>query len=167
MNKYENGKLYMIYSLDSPVVLPYYGSTIESIPRRKSKHKSKYNCFIRGTSKGYYTCFDIIKRGNWDIGQIENYRCENLKELEAREGYYIENTPCVNKCIPGRDKLEVGREYWLTIKNKRNEFRRQKINCPYCNKLISRGGLTKHKKQTCKNKPINYSKSSSDSTDDC
>ena len=97
MNKYENGKMYMIYSLDSPVVLPYYGSTIESILRRKTKHKSKYTCFLRGTSNKNSSSFNIIKRGNWDMVLILNYPCETLKELKAREGYHIRNNPCVNK----------------------------------------------------------------------
>jgi len=166
MNKYENGKMYMIYSLDSPVVLPYYGSTIESIPRRKSKHKSKYNCFLRGTSKGYYSSFDIMKRGNWDMVLIENCPCENLKELERREGEYIRNNPCVNKYIAGRTQkewrdenreilIEKSRQRYFNNRESINEKKKKPGICSFCNKTFLRKDSVYRHKKTCPNKPIN------------
>ena len=171
----------MIYSLDSPVVLPYYGSTISSIPRRKTSHKSKYKRFIEGKTNKYYSSFDIMKRGNWDMVLIENCPCENLKELERREGEYIRNNPCVNKYIAGRTQkewreenreilieksrqryfnnhesnLEKKKKRWETNKDELNKIRRKKIICQYCNILLSSGALHRHQKKSCKSKPVN------------
>ena len=33
---------------------------------------------------------------------IESYPCASKEELNAREGYYIRNTECVNKLVAGR-----------------------------------------------------------------
>jgi len=42
MPEYSKGKIYMIYSTDSSVLLPYYGSTTLSLNRRFQVHKAHF-----------------------------------------------------------------------------------------------------------------------------
>ena len=151
MTKYQDSKIYMVYSKDSPVLLPYYGSTTQTIKRRKSKHKSSYQSFLKG-SYHYVTSFDIIKRGNWDIELMKNYPCNTKAELTLSEGYYIRNNPCVNIVIPGRTEKEYNDQYFEKNKDKINTEGRERTNCPYCSNEYSKGYLPKHKR-TCPNKP--------------
>ena len=47
MPDYSKSKIYMIYSKDSPVLLPYYGSTVATLKIRKGEHKTSYDRFLR------------------------------------------------------------------------------------------------------------------------
>ena len=47
---------------------------------------------------------------NPKIFLIENVPCNTIHELHSIEREYIENTECVNKCIPNRTKNEM-KEY--------------------------------------------------------
>ena len=39
---------------------------------------------------------------NCKIELVENYACNSKEELNAREGFYIQNNECVNKLVAGR-----------------------------------------------------------------
>ena len=91
MNKYENGK---IYKLTGSNGLVYYGSTIISLNRRLSNHKSKNNvCSSKSLE-------------NMKIELVENYPCNCKRELETRERWFIENNECINNKVPVRTKEE-------------------------------------------------------------
>jgi hypothetical protein len=100
-NKYQNGKIYLIYSKDYPLI--YYGSTCKTIKERLNKHEDDYKRFLNGKYDGI-TSYNIIELGNYDILLVEEYPCNSKKELDSREGYYIKRDfcLCVTKCIPGR-----------------------------------------------------------------
>ena len=49
-----------------------------------------------------FDIFDEYGIDNCKVIWIDDYPCNNKKELEAREGYYIESTKCINKIIVGR-----------------------------------------------------------------
>lgn len=75
----------------------YYGHTVKTLAQRLSTHKAQSN---RCTSK------EIIDRGDWEMIEVEKYPCANKKQAHAREGFWIRNNECVNKCIPGRTAEE-------------------------------------------------------------
>jgi hypothetical protein len=178
MNKYQNGKIYEIFDKDDLEAPGYFGSTCRTLKVRKACHKNKYTSFLNG-KHNYVTSFEIIREGNWDIKLIENFPCETNTELERREGFYIRNNPCVNKVVPGRtnkeyceDNKEKRAEYLKQFREQYKEKRakldkekyerdkerilarnREKINCPFCSKIMSRSSLCNHKKNVCKSKP--------------
>jgi hypothetical protein len=96
--RYVNGKIYKIVCNETNEV--YYGSTILSLKDRIIKHKCSLKCESR----------QIINRNNYYYELIEDYSCNNRKELETRERWYIENNKCINKIIPTRTLKEYYQE---------------------------------------------------------
>ena len=78
----------------------YIGSTIQTLKRRLNGHKTDYNRYLKNKFR-CISVFDIIKLGNYEIVLIEDYKCNSKKELEKREGYYIETMNCINKRVAG------------------------------------------------------------------
>jgi hypothetical protein len=61
------------------------------------------------STKNYCIC--LIRNGN--VGSIiakselvEDFPCDNKEQLRQREGWYIQNNPCVNKRVAGRSVQE-------------------------------------------------------------
>ena len=104
---------------------------------------------------------------------LQEYNCENKKQLEKRERYYIELLKSsLNGIIPTRtseewrlenkdkkieydkqyreenkDKiLKYQTEYKLENKDKLTEQKKQKVICNICNSEVSRNHLARHKK---------------------
>ena len=119
-NKYNNGKIYMVKC--NTTNLTYYGSTTGELETRLSRHKYCYNCYNKNKYH-YVTIFDILKNNNYQIYLIENVNCNNKKELQLREKYYIENNDCVNKYIPCRTKVEYNKTNKTKIKEYQDEYR--------------------------------------------
>ena len=95
MSKYQNGKIYKI--VDNTTGDVYIGSTTQCLSSRLSEHVST-------TKKNINKCTSkhIIENGDYTIALIEAYPCNNKNELHLRERYWIENTVCINRCIPTR-----------------------------------------------------------------
>jgi hypothetical protein len=104
--KYKNGKIYKLVSTQTDEV--YYGSTIDSLPKRKSKHKYSYKQWLENKCK-YTASFELFKFGDVEIVLVESFPCNSKYELFAREWYYIENNKCVNKCNPSSKNIDVKR----------------------------------------------------------
>ena len=151
---YSNGRIYFIEPIceheDNEF---YYGSTIQKLCKRMDKHRSSYKSWKNGKSQKVMCCdlFEKYGIGNCKIYLVELYPCKSKEELESREGYYIRNYNCVNKCTPGRtceeyynDNKDIilkhNREY--NKENKVNIRTKQciKIECP-CS-----GKYTRHNK---------------------
>ena len=79
MNKYHNGKIYEIVSGNTDMC--YVGSCIDTLTKRLAEHKHKNNSTA---SK------QIIDFGDCRIVLLEDYKCENRKELRIREQYWID-----------------------------------------------------------------------------
>ena len=92
---YSKGKIYKIISPSTG--LTYYGSTVESLSRRMSKHRSKFK-----TDKGNKAAFKVLSCDDAKIFLVEKYPCNDVEELRAREGWYQQNFECVNGRIAGR-----------------------------------------------------------------
>ncbi len=103
MPDYSKAKIYKIFSYENDDV--YYGSTVETLSSRMSKHRSKYKRYKDG-KYNYTTSFKILELTSAKIELVENYPCNSKEELLQREGYYIRNNNCVNKNIPDRTQKE-------------------------------------------------------------
>ena len=118
MTKYENSKIYKLINNEMPNMV-YYGSTIQSLTTRLSKHKSKTN-----------TCRSklLFEYGTVEIILLENYPCNSKDELIKRERYYIEDKECINKVIPGRtqkERYEANKEQILLKKREYDNGRKE------------------------------------------
>lgn len=96
MSKYQKGKIYKLVNDEMPDKI-YFGSTTQDLKLRLQGHKSKSN---KTTSK------ILFEKGNVKIILVEEYPCENRKQLEKKERNYIENNECINKVIPTRTQKE-------------------------------------------------------------
>ena len=98
MNRYEKGQIYKI--VDVGYNKCYIGSTCEALSRRFERHTSRYKRNVGDTRA--VLLFDEFGVENCRIERIEKLPCNSKEELLQREGYYIQNTECVNRCIAGR-----------------------------------------------------------------
>lgn len=131
-NKYQKGQIYKIVSPDFSKC--YIGSTCEGLSKRMARHRYKYQDYMRGKQLRKYTSFQLFDEygaENCKILLIIDYPCNSSKELRREEGYYIQNTDCINKHVAGRTKEE-----W---NNENTEHTRQYKHTYYLNK-------TKHNK---------------------
>ena len=100
------------------------------------KTKKKYLCQRLAQHKYDYknnekACMsrDIIKNGDYKIELIEE------TDDDTRERYWVENSECINKQIPGRTKKESNKEWY------ENNREKNKQNCKqYHNYIKSMGG---------------------------
>ena len=130
MVNYSEGKIYKIVCNITGDI--YIGSTCEKyLKTRLAKHIAKYKYYKKGNGT-LTTSFKILEKNNYDIILIENYKCNSKDELHARERYFIENTNCINKYIPGRKNKEYGKIYYEKNKEEikkyqatRTEYRKE------------------------------------------
>jgi len=115
MPDYQKGKIYKLYSNESPDEI-YIGSTTQSLCRRKQGHKDKKNC----NSKILFEKYEQVI-----IELIEYFPCNTREELNKKEGEYIRMTDCINKEIAGRTKKEWREENLDIIKEKNKVYREQ------------------------------------------
>ena len=125
---YSKGKIYKINVDGSDLV--YYGSTCQTLAQRMTAHRSSYKNWKAGTNKKKCTSHKIFEIGDPIITWIEDYPCEREEHLVARERWYMDNNPCVNKQRPGgrtikeyreehKDKIaEYNKKYWASNKDK-------------------------------------------------
>jgi len=140
----------------------YYGSTIQTLKRRLSKHKcdaKTKNC----SSKILFQDGSIPK-----IVLVEEVKFDDIKELREREGYYIRNLDCVNKDIPNRTQEEYKLYYKEYMKQYReankqyreasNEQAKVKISCE-CGSLVVKHTIQRHRRSKKHLKYIDQNKS--------
>ena len=147
----------------------YIGSTIETLKERQRKHNISLK---KKTYKLYETCKanDIT---NITLIEIEKVKVNNKLELKIIEQEYINKLePTLNTIkayrteeeIKNRNKIsrkiymennklkinEKTKEYYEINKLKLKEKRKEKIKCEFCEKEMTQGCLTRHKKRNCK-----------------
>ena len=108
---YKQAKIYRIEVVNDASAPVYIGSTTKKyLSQRLSGHRSEYQRYKQGNKRSVTTShklFDEYGVDNCSIVLIEDYPCDDVNALRAREGFHIRNTPnCVNKQIPGRSKNE-------------------------------------------------------------
>ena len=102
MPDYQKGKIYRIW--DNAFTKCYIGSTVEPLSKRMTKHREKYNAYLRQTYPftTSFALFDNFGFENCKIELLENFRCNSREELSAREGYHQRNEACVFRVHLGR-----------------------------------------------------------------
>jgi hypothetical protein len=137
MVNYQLGKIYTVRSLTSPEI--YVGSTTAPLCKRMSKHRNSWKMgLVLGKNKNI-----VIDINEWYIELYENYPCDKVEELTAREGVIIREIGTLNKRIEGRtpkeyrienaDKIkETKKQYYLenvdTIKEKDKQYRIENVD---------------------------------------
>ena len=150
MNRYENGKIYKITDIGYNKC--YIGSTCEKLSKRMERHREGYSTYNRGKTNTRISVFDLFDEfgvKDCKIELIENCPCYHKEELLRREGHYIKNIDCINKNIPHRteeEKLEFAREYYYKHKDKILERHLEKVECPFCHRIMSQYYVAIHQK---------------------
>lgn len=114
------GKIYRILSDSHPEVLPYYGSTTQTLKKIWGQHKCiKNNCASK----------QIMIYEDTRIELVEELLCESEEDLLVRKKWYIENNSCCNKNIPLLSEEErnaynktYNKAYIDSHKEKRNAY---------------------------------------------
>ena len=111
-NKYANGKIYKIISLDYPDKF-YIGSTTKTLDQRWVMHQSdakrpqKNRCFV-------YQTLNEMGIDKFAIELVEDYPCDSKSELHQRESYWIKSLqPALNSrnsWVSEEEKKSKGRE---------------------------------------------------------
>ena len=99
-----DGKIYRIVSDSHPEVLPYYGSTVKTLKKRFTNHKSPFNT----SSSKQIMIFDDAR-----IELVEELICETKEELRLREDWFVRNNPCCNERNPKYDKNVANKNAYL------------------------------------------------------
>ena len=132
MPNYQNGKIYKIESFIGNCI--YYGSTTQPLCKRQAEHKKRYRYGTLQESSKQVLQYDDAK-----IYLVELYPCNSKEELYSREGFYIKNNECVNKCVAGRTK----KEYRLDNKEKIKLYKTKPYTCE-CGKTIQINAKSNH-----------------------
>lgn len=96
MPDYSRGKVYMLTCDGSESV--YVGSTTATLNNRLSNHKANYKRYL-ANKHHYVSSFELFKIGDVCVELLEDYPCETRRELEAREGFYIDKLKSEDKDI--------------------------------------------------------------------
>lgn len=119
MPDYQKGKIYKLWSPSQNLV--YYGSTAQLLCQRIADHKKHYNKF-KNNNYHYVTAFKILECEDYKMELIEEYPCNNREQLAKKEGEYIKNNECVNKCIAGRTEKEYYQDNKEIIKERSKNY---------------------------------------------
>jgi predicted GIY-YIG superfamily endonuclease len=126
---YKNSQIYKIYCKDENVKDIYIGITTDFI-RRKQAHKHSCNTEYKQYKTSRYTLYQAINSNggwnNWAIEVIENFPCENKKQLLDRETFWItELNATLNKSVRKSTK-EYKKEWYNqhrdTVRIKQKEY---------------------------------------------
>ena len=160
MVNYSQSIIYKICCRNPDIKEIYIGSTT-NFYRRKQQHKF---CCNNSNDKSYnLNVYKFIRANgnwdNWDMIIIEKFECNDKLELHKKERDILEQLGAtLNSQIPNRSIKEWkdnNKEYFKVykennkdkIKQKKNEKRREKVECDICGKILNRGSLNTHKKK--------------------
>ena len=118
-NKYQNGKIYKLWSLDTDDI--YVGSTCCPLYKRMYKHRDVF----RFGQRSHYKLYREMARlgeASFKIELIEDYPCKNGDELRRREGYWIrELKATLNMVMAGR----TTKDYYLEHLEETKEYKKK------------------------------------------
>lgn len=88
--RYKNGKIYLMKC--NKTNLGYVGSTIQPLRIRLQKHETDYRGYFQinnNKPRNYRASADIICNNDYTMELLEEYSCNNKRELEQRESMWI------------------------------------------------------------------------------
>jgi hypothetical protein len=105
---YENTVIYKIVCDDLAIKDCYVGHTT-NFTKRKGQHKA--SCNKEGNNHEHYKVYRCIRENggwdNWDMFEIEKFKCNDGNEARARERFHIESLGAnLNVVIPTRTHKE-------------------------------------------------------------
>jgi hypothetical protein len=119
---YSQGKIYKIVCNKTGLI--YIGSTYRTLDERLKEHEYDCKRYLNKKSNHLISSIYVIYYNNYTIELIENYPCQNRRELEKREFHYISNLDCVNSMRYFHDKNEKHNLYMeIKINKERQELR--------------------------------------------
>ena len=126
MPLYENSVIYkLVHKNDQDNENIYVGSTTNFRLRKNCHKKSTNNPIGEKYNRPQYKY--IRENGGWDEWEmiaVETYPCENKRELEIRERFYIETLKAkLNKNIPTRTPTEHYQDNKERILNRNYQYR--------------------------------------------
>mgnify|MGYP002785599104 CR=1 FL=1 len=154
MPDYSKGKIYRLVCNITGV--EYIGHTVQPLSVRKAKHVNAYKRYTGGQHH-YITSYKVMEHGDFDILLIEDYSCDNIEQLKARERYWIEKTSeRVNKHIPCRTFAEwqqvhkerlsdYQKQYRQDNKEHLSEYANQSVQCG-CGSVTSNRNKSRHER---------------------
>jgi hypothetical protein len=118
-NKYSRGKIYkLVNNVDDEF---YVGSTTQSLAKRKGGHVVDAR---HQPERNVYKHLNEIGLDEVQIILVENYPCQSIHELKARERYWIDQLkPSLNKCIPFRTRQEYYQDNKDKLYERQKEYR--------------------------------------------
>lgn len=91
VNKYHKGTIYYLFDRKNNRI--YVGSTCAAFKKRMCDHVYDFEAYMgRKNNKqprSYRASFDIIIQEEYEKGILENFSCENKRQLEYRESEWI------------------------------------------------------------------------------
>ena len=83
--------------------LCYIGSTCAKLSRRMERHGADFKIYVGG--KNHFTVYKIFNeygKAKCKLDLVANYPCHSKQALLKREGFHIQSTEGVNRCVAGR-----------------------------------------------------------------
>jgi hypothetical protein len=115
---YETGKIYCIKAKDCNKC--YVGHTKQPLKVRLQKHKTDFKGYygIDGLKpRSYRGSFEVLCESDFDIYLLEDYPCENKKELEKQESKWMFKMSSVYEITNKNMPAKLGFEDLEDIKN--------------------------------------------------
>lgn len=127
MVNYQDGKVYVIKSPNTDKC--YIGSTTKKyLSQRMEVHRYDHQRYLDG-KRWKITSFEIFEAGDAYITLLENFPCNSIDELHARERWYIENYDgnVVNKVHPTRTRKQWDQDNMDHIKSRNKKYRESNL----------------------------------------
>ena len=109
--------------------MTYIGSTTQPLYKRLNEHRNQKASFERGDKSKSCSSAELLSFDDCCITLIEDFPCERKEQLLARERYYYDQIPCVNKqrpfVTPEEKKLDNWQNLSIEEKMKHNEDNRK------------------------------------------
>jgi hypothetical protein len=161
MPDYQKGKIYKVYCLTGGSDDIYYGSTVQTLAQRMTKHRQGLTKKRKCNTSIIFNKFGV---DNCIIELVENYPCNTVEELNAREGYYQRNNPCVNRAIAGRSSkewTEDNRDNLNKSQRERYKNNKEQVKCECGGSyiLLTQGGTFRKARHEKSKKHTDYEKS--------
>ena len=84
--------------------LCYIGSTCAKLSKRMERHGADYKIYVGGKTHftTVYKIFNEYGKDHSKLDLVANYPCHIKQALLKREGFHIQSTEGVNRCVAGR-----------------------------------------------------------------